>query len=83
MNTIVDTSRPPEGAIKKASFSPKLLMEENHHLCSGCGHPIAVRIILETISDGTAGKSESETPAAAPEQQPAGQDSTAEETNHE
>lgn len=41
------------------------------------------RIILETISDGTAGKSESETPAAAPEQQPAGQDSTAEETNHE
>lgn len=49
--TVIDTSRPPEGAIKKASFGPKLLLGENHHLCPGCGHPLATRVILEVMEE--------------------------------
>jgi 2-oxoglutarate ferredoxin oxidoreductase subunit beta len=50
MSDIIDTSRPPEERARKVGdFSPSLLLTENHHLCSGCGHPIAVRIILETL----------------------------------
>ena len=41
----------PDGAAKKADFKPKLLQSEHHHLCPGCGHPPAVRAILEAIDD--------------------------------
>lgn len=42
---------PPEGARKTGDFKPRLLQSAEHHLCSGCGHPPAVRAILESIED--------------------------------
>jgi 2-oxoglutarate ferredoxin oxidoreductase subunit beta len=38
-------------ARKTAPFKPALLQTENHHLCAGCGHPVAVRIILEVLEE--------------------------------
>jgi 2-oxoglutarate ferredoxin oxidoreductase subunit beta len=50
--TFVDTSKPPQvPARKTASFSPGLLQTQTHHLCAGCGHPLAVRMILEVIEE--------------------------------
>jgi len=51
MTDFIDTSAPPDHAVKKAAFGPKLLLSENHHLCAGCGHPVAVRIILEVLEE--------------------------------
>lgn len=52
MSTIIDTSRPPaEPARRTAMSSPSLLLTEDHHLCAGCGHPVAIRIILEVLEE--------------------------------
>jgi 2-oxoglutarate ferredoxin oxidoreductase subunit beta len=49
---IIQTVRPPEVAAKKvANFKPTLLQTEDHHLCPGCGEPIAVRLVLEVIQE--------------------------------
>jgi len=49
---VIDTSRPPErAAVKVADFKPSLLLSENHHLCPGCGEPVAIRLILEVIQE--------------------------------
>lgn len=47
--TLLDTTHPPENAVKKAPFIPKLLLGEDHSLCPGCGHPVAIRVILEVL----------------------------------
>ena len=39
----------PDNAVKRASFGPKLLLSEDHPLCPGCGHPVALRVILEGL----------------------------------
>lgn len=50
MTVLVDTDHPPQRAsIQVATSRPSLLMTEDHHLCPGCGHPVAVRLILETL----------------------------------
>lgn len=50
--TVIDTSAPPAtGARKVADFKPRLLLTEDHHLCPGCGHPPAIRAILEALDD--------------------------------
>jgi 2-oxoglutarate ferredoxin oxidoreductase subunit beta len=50
--TFVDTKSPPEAAARKvAPFKPALLQTEDHHLCAGCGEPIAIRLILEVIEE--------------------------------
>lgn len=55
---VVATTQPPENAVKRASFGTKLLLSEDHHLCPGCGHPVAVRVILEAIQElGLEGRS--------------------------
>jgi 2-oxoglutarate/2-oxoacid ferredoxin oxidoreductase subunit beta len=41
----------PEGAKKVASFAPALLQSTEHHLCSGCGHPVAWRILVEVLDE--------------------------------
>jgi 2-oxoglutarate ferredoxin oxidoreductase subunit beta len=47
----VDTSRPPSRpATQVADFKPGLLLGE-HSLCPGCGEPVALRILLETLQD--------------------------------
>lgn len=52
MNDPVDTTRAPEGAARRVgAFKPALLQTMDHHLCAGCGHPVAVRMILETLYD--------------------------------
>ena len=40
-----------ENAVKRAAFGTKLLLSEDHPLCPGCGHPVALRVILEAIKD--------------------------------
>lgn len=39
----------PDNAVKRAPFGPKLLLSEDHPLCPGCGHPVALRVILEAL----------------------------------
>lgn len=47
----VDTEQPPDGpATKVAEFRPSLMLGE-HSLCPGCGEPVALRILLETLQD--------------------------------
>jgi 2-oxoglutarate ferredoxin oxidoreductase subunit beta len=47
---LVPTDRPPVGARKVADFRPSLMLGE-HALCPGCGEPVALRILLETLQD--------------------------------
>ena len=56
MNTgAVDTVRtdvPPDAPSRKvASFTAPLQISDEHHLCPGCGHPVAWRVLLEVISE--------------------------------
>ena len=47
---VVPTDAPPEGACsKKGSFEPSLALMGEHDLCPGCGEPVAVRQMLESI----------------------------------
>ena len=47
---IVPTDSPPtEPSRKVGSDKPALLLSEHHHLCPGCGEPLAVRMMLEAI----------------------------------
>jgi 2-oxoglutarate ferredoxin oxidoreductase subunit beta len=38
-----------EGMRKVADFAPALLQTTEHHLCSGCGHPVAWRLLVEVL----------------------------------
>lgn len=50
--TIIETARPPSRpAAKVADFKPTLLQTEEHHLCPGCGEPVAIRLVLEVIEE--------------------------------
>ena len=50
--TTVPTSHPPTvPATKVAGTRAPLQLSEEHHLCPGCGHPVAWRILLEVISE--------------------------------
>jgi 2-oxoglutarate/2-oxoacid ferredoxin oxidoreductase subunit beta len=48
----IPTDAPPSIASAKiASFKPPLQISEDHHLCPGCGHPVAWRLLLEVLSE--------------------------------
>jgi 2-oxoglutarate ferredoxin oxidoreductase subunit beta len=48
---VVSTDRPPEvDARKVADSRPDLILGE-HSLCPGCGEPVALRLLLETLQD--------------------------------
>lgn len=50
--SIVQTVRPPSvPSTKVADFKPALLQTEEHHLCPGCGEPVAIRLVLEVIEE--------------------------------
>lgn len=50
--TFVPTDGPPAvSAHKVGDFKPDLLLTQEHHMCPGCGEPLVVRILLETISE--------------------------------
>ncbi len=36
---------------KVADPRPRLMVEDEHHLCPGCGHPLAWRLIAEVLGD--------------------------------
>ena len=48
----VPTDRPPSEAARLVDdFTPDLIDVGAHHLCPGCGEPIAMRSIVESVSD--------------------------------
>ena len=51
LGTVLDTSTAPaSGARMVEAQMPDLLLTQEHHMCPGCGEPIAVRQFLETIT---------------------------------
>jgi 2-oxoglutarate ferredoxin oxidoreductase subunit beta len=51
MRPVVPTDSPPQApAHLVAGRKPELLLSEEHGMCPGCGEPLAVRIVLETLS---------------------------------
>ncbi len=48
---VLDTSAAPPGARLVDDFTPSLIDVGEHHLCPGCGEPIAMRSVLETIEE--------------------------------
>jgi 2-oxoglutarate/2-oxoacid ferredoxin oxidoreductase subunit beta len=52
MLPIIPTSQPPERAAKLIhDFTPDLIDVGAHHLCPGCGEPIAMRSIVEAVAE--------------------------------
>lgn len=47
----VAATLPPENSVKRSPFGTKLLLSEDHPLCPGCGHPVALRVILEVLEE--------------------------------
>jgi 2-oxoglutarate ferredoxin oxidoreductase subunit beta len=48
---VLDTTTPPDGAKRVEPNKPALLLTEEHHMCPGCGEPLAVRQLLESIEE--------------------------------
>lgn len=48
---VLDTSTRPDAARLVEGVKPDLLLTQEHHMCPGCGEPLAVRQFLETIQD--------------------------------
>lgn len=42
---------PAESAALVDDFTPSLITQANHHLCPGCGEPIAIRAAMEAIEE--------------------------------
>ncbi len=52
MSDTIRTDAPPEAAARRTGeFLPKLQLTGDHDLCPGCGEPLAVRTLLEAITD--------------------------------
>ena len=49
LGPVLDTSTAPEGARTVEPLLPDLLLTQQHHMCPGCGEPIAVRGYLEAL----------------------------------
>jgi 2-oxoglutarate ferredoxin oxidoreductase subunit beta len=50
--TTLDTSAPPTVPARKVEeLKPNLLISQEHHMCPGCGEPLAVRQFLECIDE--------------------------------
>jgi len=47
----IDTSVPPGDARQVGHLTPDLLLSGEHHLCPGCGEPLALRCLLDTITE--------------------------------
>jgi 2-oxoglutarate ferredoxin oxidoreductase subunit beta len=51
MSFLPTDTAPESGAHRVADLTPDLLLTQEHHMCPGCGEPLALRILLETISE--------------------------------
>ena len=50
--TIIPSDLPPAaGAHRVGDRKPDLLLTQEHHMCPGCGEPLAIRIVLETLME--------------------------------
>ena len=50
--TVIDTrAAPPVSSRVVDEFKPTLIDVAEHHLCPGCGEPIAMRSVLEAVSE--------------------------------
>ncbi len=50
--TFVPTDRPPEQPARLVDdFTPSLIDIGDHHLCPGCGEPVAMRTALEVVAE--------------------------------
>ncbi len=49
---VLPTAAPPaEGVHKVGDLKPSLLLSEQHGMCPGCGEPLALRLLLETLTE--------------------------------
>jgi 2-oxoglutarate ferredoxin oxidoreductase subunit beta len=48
---VLDTSTAPANARVVESLKPDLLLTQEHHMCPGCGEPLAVRVFLDALSE--------------------------------
>ena len=52
LGPVIDTTTAPvSGARVVEPKTPDLMLTNTHHLCPGCGEPLAVRTFLEAIQD--------------------------------
>lgn len=51
LGPVLETQAPPANARMIESKLPDLLLTPDHHLCPGCGEPLAVRSFLDTIAE--------------------------------
>lgn len=51
-HSVVPTDRPPDRAARLVDdFTPALVDVGTHQLCPGCGEPIAIRSVMETVEE--------------------------------
>ena len=43
------TDAAPSGAHRVGDLKPDLLLSQEHHMCPGCGEPLVIRILLDTL----------------------------------
>jgi 2-oxoglutarate ferredoxin oxidoreductase subunit beta len=48
---VLDTTTAPAGARRVEPNKPDLLLTQEHHMCPGCGEPLALRGFLEAITE--------------------------------
>ena len=49
---VLPTADPPSQPSRQVGdIKPRLLLDENHNLCPGCGEPLVVRMLLEVIEE--------------------------------
>jgi len=52
VRTVIPTDAPPtRKAVKLASTLAPLQLTNEHHLCAGCGHPVAYRLLMEVVAE--------------------------------
>jgi 2-oxoglutarate ferredoxin oxidoreductase subunit beta len=51
LGPVLDTTVAPTNARKVGDLTPELLLTGEHHMCPGCGEPLALRSFLEAISE--------------------------------
>lgn len=51
LGPVLDATTVPAPARRVEALTPELLLTQEHHMCPGCGEPLAVRGFLETISE--------------------------------
>lgn len=49
--TVLEKVPTPDNSVQVGRPTPKLLQTEQHGLCPGCGHPVGMRVILETLEE--------------------------------